>query len=80
MCVRDSRSPVAGDPALAQDQPPAPAPYVGRDAELSQVAGSAAEAAAGRTRIVLVTGDAGAGKTALASQVSQRLAAQGWLT
>ena len=38
------------------------------------------EAAAGRTRIVLVTGDAGAGKTALASQVSQRLAGQGWLT
>ena len=55
-------------------------PYVGRDAELSQVARSALEAAAGRTRIVLVTGDAGAGKTALASQVSQRLAGQGWLT
>ena len=60
---------------------PAPsAPYVGRDSELSQVARAAVEAAAGRTRIVLVTGDAGAGKTALASQVSQRLAGQGWLT
>ena len=60
---------------------PAPsAPYIGRDSELSQVARAAVEAAAGRTRIVLVTGDAGAGKTALASQISQRLAGQGWLT
>jgi DNA-binding SARP family transcriptional activator len=56
------------------------APYVGRDSELGQVTRAAVEAAAGRTRIVLVTGDAGAGKTALASQVSQRLAGQGWLT
>ena len=42
------------------------------------MARSALEAAAGRTRIVLVTGDAGAGKTALADRVSQRLAAEGW--
>ncbi len=62
------------------DPAPAALPYVGRDAELSQVERSALEAAAGRTRIVLVTGDAGAGKTALTSQVSQRLAGQGWLT
>jgi len=52
--------------------------YVGRDAELGQVRRSALEAAAGRMRIVLVTGDAGAGKTALADEVSQRLAAEGW--
>ena len=71
--------PQAGDPALAQDQPPAPAPYVGMDAELRQVTGSAREAAAGQLRIVLVTGDAGAGKSALASQVSRRLAAQDWI-
>ena len=58
--------------------PAAAAPYIGRDAELGQVARSAREAAAGRMRIVLVTGDAGAGKTALAGQVSQRLAAEGW--
>jgi DNA-binding SARP family transcriptional activator len=68
-------APAGSDPA-----PAAAAPYVGRDAELSQVARSALEAAAGRTRIVLVTGDAGAGKTALAGQVSQRLAGEGWLT
>ena len=59
-------------------RPRSPQPYVGRDAELSQVHGRPLEAAAGRTRIVLVTGDAGAGKTALASQVSQRLAGEGW--
>ena len=67
-------APVGSDRASA-----AAAPYVGQDSELSQVARTALEAAAGRTRIVLVTGDAGAGKTALASQVSQRLAGQGWL-
>ena len=57
---------------------PAAAPYLGRDAELGQVTRSALEAAAGRMRIVLVTGEAGAGKTALADRVSQRLAAGGW--
>jgi DNA-binding SARP family transcriptional activator len=54
-------------------------PYVGRDAELGQVVRSAREAAAGRMRIVLVTGEAGAGKTALADRVRQRLAAEGWM-
>ena len=53
-------------------------PFVGRDAELGQALDAAAEAAAGRLRVVLVTGDAGAGKTALAGQVSHRLAAEGW--
>jgi DNA-binding SARP family transcriptional activator len=52
--------------------------YVGRDAELSQVARSAAEAAAGRMRIALVSGEAGAGKTALTHQVWARLPGQGW--
>ena len=65
--------PAGGDPAAA-----AVPPYLGRDAELDQVARCALEAAAGRLRIVLVTGDAGAGKTALADQVSRRLAAAGW--
>jgi DNA-binding SARP family transcriptional activator len=68
-------APAGSDPASATA-----VLYVGRDAELGQVARPALEAAAGWTRIVLVTGDAGAGKTALASQVSQRLAGEGWLT
>jgi DNA-binding SARP family transcriptional activator len=54
-------------------------PYVGRDAELAQALGAAAETARGRPGIVLVTGDAGEGKTALAEQVSLRLAAEGWM-
>ncbi len=61
-------------PAPGEPAPPPAEPYLGRDAELAQ----ALDAAAGRTRIVLVTGDAGAGKTALADRVSQRLAAGGW--
>jgi len=58
--------------------PVAAPPFVGRDAELAQALDAAADASAGCPRVVLVTGDAGAGKTALASQVSQRAAAEGW--
>ena len=65
--------PPVADQALA-----AAALYVGRDAELAMARDAAAQAAAGRLRIVLVAGDAGAGKTALAEQVSQRLHAQDW--
>jgi DNA-binding SARP family transcriptional activator len=73
-------APAGGDLASAGSDlaPAAAAPYVGRDAELGQVSRSALETAAGRTRIVLVTGEAGAGKTALADRVSQRLATEGW--
>ena len=39
---------------------------------------AASAASAGRARVVLVTGDAGAGKTALAGRVCQGLAAEGW--
>ena len=65
-------------PAVSDLASAAAAPYVGRDAELGQVTRSALQAAGGRMRIVLVTGDPGAGKTALADRVSQRLAAEGW--
>ncbi len=57
---------------------PAAAAYIGRDAELALALDAAAGAAAGRPQIMLVTGDAGAGKTALSDWVSQRLNAQGW--
>ena len=66
-------------PAGGDLAPPAAPPYLGRDAELDQVARCAREAAAGRLRVVLVSGEAGAGKTALADQVSRRLAAAGWV-
>ncbi len=64
--------------ASADPAPLEPAVYVGRDAELTQLMRSAQEASAGRMRIVLVAGDAGAGKTALSGQVGVRLAAAGW--
>jgi DNA-binding SARP family transcriptional activator len=57
---------------------PAAAPYIGRDAELALALDAAAKAAAGRPQIMLVTGDAGAGKTALSDWASQRLGSQGW--
>ena len=73
------RTSVTAVPAPAgMDLASAVASYVGRDAELGRVTRSALEAAAGRMRIVLVTGEAGAGKTALADRVSQRLAGDGW--
>ncbi len=47
---------------------------VGRDDELAQLD------AAGRSGLVLVSGEAGAGKTALAEAFVDRLAARGWTT
>ncbi len=66
-------APEDNDPARA-----AAGIYVGRNAELGQLSRSAREAAAGRLRIALVAGDAGAGKTSLADQISRRLAVEGW--
>jgi DNA-binding SARP family transcriptional activator len=65
-------------PAREDQALPAAAPYVGRDAELALALDAAAGAAAGRPQIMLVTGDAGAGKTALSDWVSERLRAGGW--
>jgi DNA-binding SARP family transcriptional activator len=65
-------------PAGTDAAPAIAALYAGQEAELTQVGRSAREAAAGRMQIVLVSGDAGSGKTALAGRVSQRLAGEGW--
>jgi DNA-binding SARP family transcriptional activator len=75
--------PAGGLPAQARPTDAEVAPlgatvFVGRDAELTQLMRSAREASAGQLRIVLVAGDAGAGKTALSGQISLRLAARGW--
>jgi DNA-binding SARP family transcriptional activator len=73
------RAPIAAVRGPAGHDPPALADaYFGRDAELGRVAGAARDAAQGRMQIVLVAGDAGAGKTALAGVVSGQLAAEGW--
>ncbi|MGW3345726.1 BTAD domain-containing putative transcriptional regulator [Nonomuraea rubra] len=56
-------------------------PFVGRAAELAELEGVAADVTtAGRARLVLVSGAAGAGKTALAGTLARRLEANGWTT
>ncbi|MGI5522289.1 BTAD domain-containing putative transcriptional regulator [Micromonospora sp. CA-259024] len=56
-------------------------PFVGRDAELDRLR-RAAEAASRRSRptLALLSGDPGAGKTAMAETLTRRLAAEGWTT
>lgn len=67
-------------PRLSPARPAVPA-LVGREEELAQVLDAAAAVAARRRLgLVLVSGEAGAGKTALAETVTARLAAQGWTT
>ncbi|SCL55488.1 Transcriptional regulatory protein, C terminal [Micromonospora chersina] len=54
-------------------------PFVGRVAELASLTGLAAEVARrGRPALALVSGDAGAGKTAFVEALADRLAATGW--
>jgi DNA-binding SARP family transcriptional activator len=55
--------------------------FVGRDAELARLAGTAADVAGhGRPGLALLSGDAGSGKTALAEALTRQLAAAGWTT
>ena len=54
-----------------------PVPLVGREADLAAIARAFGEVAAGATRGVVLVGEAGIGKTALAQQVSTWAAAQG---
>ncbi|WP_121161864.1 BTAD domain-containing putative transcriptional regulator [Micromonospora pisi] len=53
--------------------------FVGREAELAVLGEAAAEAVSGGPRIVLLTGEAGAGKTSVLSRFRRELAGQGWL-
>ncbi|MET8837976.1 BTAD domain-containing putative transcriptional regulator [Micromonospora sp. NPDC004540] len=76
------------EPAPAAPPPaPAPAPgakeerrpFVGREAELTSLAGLAEEVVRrARPALVLVSGDAGAGKTAFVEALADGLAAVGW--
>ncbi|MET8231510.1 BTAD domain-containing putative transcriptional regulator [Micromonospora sp. NPDC005298] len=75
-------TPDAAPDSVADDRPAAPErPFVGRDAELTRL-GLAADTAADRRRpaLALLSGEPGAGKTALAETLTRRLAARGWTT
>ncbi|ROP41650.1 BTAD domain-containing putative transcriptional regulator [Saccharothrix texasensis] len=72
---------LAQSPALAPEPPPEPSsarstPFVGRADELAELV----RAARTGRRLALVSGTAGAGKTALAEELAARLAAAGWAT
>jgi DNA-binding SARP family transcriptional activator len=56
-----------------------PAPFVGRDAELAALDAAWDRAAAGARHVVVVTGEAGIGKTRLATEAARRVSAQGGL-
>ncbi|MEU8254472.1 BTAD domain-containing putative transcriptional regulator [Micromonospora inaquosa] len=56
-------------------------PFVGRDAELQRLRHAAEAASRGRRpTLALLSGDPGAGKTALAEALTRQLAAEGWTT
>jgi DNA-binding SARP family transcriptional activator len=57
----------------------APAPFVGRDDELAVLGAAWDRAASGARHVVVVTGEAGIGKTRLATEAARRVSAQGGL-
>ncbi len=70
--AKAAAEPAAPPPAAAA------APYFGRDADLDTLTEAARQARSGRLRIALITGDPGAGKTALTDRVGELLASEGW--
>ncbi|WP_369779842.1 BTAD domain-containing putative transcriptional regulator [Streptomyces sp. R33] len=54
-------------------------PIVGRDEELAAIAAAADRARDGRAQVVLVSGEAGIGKSTLLQATLRQLPAQGWL-
>ena len=76
-----------GRQPVAAEEPAAPAAgavppgevFVGRGAELAALTASARAARAGGSRVVLVTGEAGVGKSSLLARMGHTLEADGWL-
>jgi DNA-binding SARP family transcriptional activator len=69
-----------GQPFPPADEETGPdAVFVGRDAELAELAAAAAAARANGSLVVLVTGDAGMGKSSLLDRLRRRLEPDGWL-
>ncbi len=59
--------------------PAAPPPFVGREFELAVLAAAWDRAAAGARHVVVVTGEAGIGKTRLTTEAARRVSADGGL-
>ncbi|GAA3949007.1 BTAD domain-containing putative transcriptional regulator [Actinomadura viridis] len=85
--VLEAPAEIATAPARAASAPDVPPPpgtaggiFVGRHDELERLAAAARDAAAGRCGLVLIAGDAGMGKTALAERLTAALARDGWTT
>ena len=69
--------PQAGTPA-AGTAPPGEV-FVGRQAELAALAATAGAVRGGGSRVVLVTGEAGVGKSSLLARMGRALESEGWL-
>jgi DNA-binding SARP family transcriptional activator len=69
----------AQEPPEATSGASTPAPFVGRDAELVVLGAAWDRAAGGARHVVVVTGEAGIGKTRLATEAARRVATQGGL-
>ncbi|RSS44117.1 transcriptional regulator [Streptomyces sp. WAC07061] len=77
-------APPAGEPAGGPGGPGAAAVFsagrlLGRDGELMRFAAAVDRARAGRAQVVLVSGEAGIGKSSLLEAVQRQLPAHGWL-
>jgi tetratricopeptide (TPR) repeat protein len=59
-------------PAVARDTAPAAQPFVGRQGQFRELTSAAARAASGRGGLLLLTGEAGIGKTRLSTEVAAR--------
>jgi DNA-binding SARP family transcriptional activator/tetratricopeptide (TPR) repeat protein len=68
--VRQIREGIPSQAMLASNPPPAP--FVARERELTRLEQSLARALAGQGRVILVTGEAGTGKTALLEHFARR--------
>jgi DNA-binding SARP family transcriptional activator len=74
--------PPAGPPSPSRPSVPAsrtPAPFVGREAELAALAEAWDQAVGGARHVVVVTGEAGIGKTRLTSEAARRVGQGGGL-